>query len=159
MKNLILIFAVATIFSSCGKSTAEPDDNTSSGSNSKVSGSMKVSLNGKDWEAKTVSFGGLFALIEVVGKTDDNNFVSLQFTDTKLEVNKTYNLIIPALDENLGGNLVVMINGAPLFAGSGTFKITKYTRNKVIEGEINAELTDFIDKKGSIKNGTFSMKY
>ena len=66
---------------------------------------------------------------------------------------------IPAKEENLSGNMLLKINNAPLFAESGTFKITKYTKNKEIQGEINAEFNNFVDKKASLKNCTFSMKY
>lgn len=159
MKNLILIFAVATILASCTKSDVEPDDNSSSNGNSKVTGSMKATLDGKAWEAKTIDFGGPFALITVLGKIDDANVLSLQFNETKLEVNKTYSFGIPAKEENLSGNLAFTINNSPVFAESGTFKITKYIKNKEIQGEMSAEFTNFIDKKASLKNCTFSMKY
>jgi lipopolysaccharide export system protein LptA len=66
---------------------------------------------------------------------------------------------ISAKEENLSGNVVLKINNAGLFAESGSFKITKYTKNKVIEGEINAEFSNFVDNKASLKNCTFSMKY
>ena len=119
---------------------------------------MKATIDGKAWEAKIVDFGGVFALISVIGKTDDANVLSLQFTETKLEVNKTYTFSIPAKEENLSGNLVFTVNNNPLFATSGTFKITKYTRNKEIQGEMNAEFDNFVDKKASLQNCTFSMK-
>lgn len=158
MKNLILIFAVTVIFSSCTKSSVEPDDNTSSG-NSKVSGSMKATVDGKAWEAKTFGFGGISALKTVFGKVEDGNEISLQFIDTNLEVNKVYQFDLKNSAPHLNGNLVIKINNQGLFAESGTFKITKYVKDKEIQGEMNAECTDFINKKMSIQNCTFSMKY
>ncbi len=98
-------------------------------------------------------------MITVIGQIDDANVLSLQFNETKLEVNKTYSFGIPAKEENLSGNLAFTINNSPVFAESGTFKITKYIRNKEIQGEMSAEFTNFIDKKASLKNCTFSMKY
>ena len=62
LKNLIFLGIIALLSASCGKSEPEPD-NTSSGS--KVTGSMKATLDGKAWEAKTISFGGLFGLIQM----------------------------------------------------------------------------------------------
>lgn len=158
MKNLILIFAVTVIFSSCTKSSIEPNDNTSSG-NSKVSGSMKATIDGKEWEAKTFGFGGISALKTVFGKIEDGNEISLQFIDTNLEVNKVYQFDLKNSTPHLNGNLVIKINNQGLFAESGTFKITKYVKDKEIQGEMNAECTDFINKKMSIQNCTFSMKY
>lgn len=158
IKKLIVLSIIAFISASCSKSEDPEPDNTSS-VNSKVSGSMKATLDGKAWEAKTIDFGGAFALISVVGKTDDANVLSLQFNETKLEVNKTYTLSIPGKEENLNGNLALTINNSPVFAESGTFKITKYIKNKEIQGEMNAEFSNFIDKKASLKNCTFSIKY
>lgn len=158
IKKLILLCIITLISASCSKSEDPEPDNTSS-SGSKVSGSMKATLDGKAWEAKTIDFGGPFALITVLGKIDDANVLSLQFNETKLEVNKTYSFGIPAKEENLSGNLAFTINNSPVFAESGTFKITKYIKNKEIQGEMSAEFTNFIDKKASLKNCTFSMKY
>lgn len=157
IKKLILLGIIALISASCSKSEDPEPDNTNSGG-SKLTGSMKATLDGKAWEAKTVNFGGTFALITVLGKTDDANVISLQFDETKLEVNKTYTLSIPTKEGNLGSNLAMTINNAGLFAESGTFKITKYIKNKEIQGEMSAEFTNFIDKKASLKNCTFSIK-
>lgn len=158
IKKFILLGIISLVSASCSKSEDPEPDNTSSGS-SKATGSMKATLDGKAWEAKTIDFGGAFALISVVGKTDDANVLSLQFNETKLEVNKTYTLSIPGKEENLSGNLALTINNSPVFAESGTFKITKYIKNKEIQGEMNAEFSNFIDKKASLKNCTFSIKY
>jgi hypothetical protein len=157
MKKLILIFAFATVLSACTKNSVEPDDNTSSGS--KVTGTMKGTLDGKAWEAKSMSFGGLSAYIDITGKVDEVNLISIQFVDTKLEINKSYSLNPLESKENLSATGICRINNEALVAESGTFKITKYTKNKEIQGEINAEFTNFVDKKASLKNCTFSMKY
>jgi hypothetical protein len=155
MKKLILIFAVTTIFFSCTKSSVEPDDS----SNTKVTGTMKGTLDGKAWEAKSMSFGGLSAYIDITGKVDEVNLISIQFVDTKLEINKSYSLNPLETNENLSATGICRINNEALVAEKGTFKITKYTKNKEIQGELNAEFTNFVDKKASLKNCTFSMKY
>ncbi|MDZ7934962.1 MAG: hypothetical protein U5M51_08380 [Emticicia sp.] len=158
IKKLILLGVIALVSAACSKSEDPEPNNTSSGG-SKVTGSMKATVDGKAWEAKTISFGGPFALITVAGKIDDANVISLQFIETKLEVNKTYTLSIPVKEENLSSNLAITINNAGLFAESGTFRITKYSKGKEIQGEMSAELTNFVDKKASLKNCTFSIKY
>lgn len=158
MKNLILIFAVVTIFSSCTKSSVEPDDNSSSNGSSKVTGSMKGVLGGKDWIAKTLKFDGLTALIDATGFENENNKISLQFIDTDLKIDKIYQFTIPAQQENLNGNLLITYNNLPLFAKSGNFKITKYIRDKEIEGTINAQLTNYVDLDMSLTNLKFSLK-
>ena len=120
---------------------------------------MKATLDGKAWEAKTFGFGGISALKTVFGKIEDGNDISLQFIDTDLEVNKVYQFDLKNSAPNLNGNLVIRVNNQSLFAESGTFKITKYVKDKEIQGEMNAECTDFATKKASLKNCTFSMKY
>lgn len=158
MKNLILIFAVATIFSSCSKSGVEPDDNSSSNGNSKVTGSMKGVLSGKDWIAKTLKFDGLTALIDATGFENENNKISLQFVDTILKIDTVYQFTNPAKKENLNSNLLITYNNSPLFAKSGNFKITKSIRDKEIEGTINAQLTNYVDLDMSLTNLKFSLK-
>jgi hypothetical protein len=157
MKKLILIFAAVITLFSCGKSSVEPDNNSSS--NTKVTGTMKGTLDGKAWEAKSMSFGGLSAYIDITGKVDEVNLISIQFVDTKLEINKSYSLNPLETNENLSATGICRINNEALVAERGTFKITKYTKNKEIQGELNAEFTNFVDKKASLKNCTFSMKY
>jgi hypothetical protein len=161
IKKLSILFLVALFITSCGKLDITPDDKNDSKSSAtnKVSGSMKATIDGKAWEAKTFGFGGISALKTVFGKIDDGNEISLQFIDTKLEINKVYQFDNKNLEPNLNGNVVLKVNNQGLFAESGTFKITKYVKGKEIQGEMNAEFTDFIDKKASIKNCTFSMKY
>ncbi|MCP9766017.1 hypothetical protein [Lacihabitans soyangensis] len=161
IKKLSFLFLVTLSITSCGKLDITPDDNDDSGSSSgsKVSGSMKGTLDGKAWEAKSVSFGGLFATIDMVGKIDDNNFISLQFTDTKLELGKTYQFDNKNLEANLLGVIVGTIDGKNMLSKSGTFKFTKYKKNSVIEGEMNVILTNFLDPDKEFKNCTFSMKY
>lgn len=157
-KKLILLSIIALISVACSKSEDPEPDNTSSGG-SKVSGLMKATVDGKAWEAKTFGFGGISALKTVFGKVEDGNEISLQFIDTNLEVNKVYQFDLKNSAPHLNGNLVIKINNQGLFAESGTFKITKYVKDKEIQGEMNAECTDFINKKMSIQNCTFSMKY
>lgn len=158
IKKLIILGIIALISASCSKSEDPEPDNTSSGG-SKVTGSMKATLDGKAWEAKTFGFGGISALKTVFGKIEDGNDISLQFIDTDLEVNKVYQFDLKNSAPNLNGNLVIRVNNQSLFAESGTFKITKYVKDKEIQGEMNAECTDFATKKASLKNCTFSMKY
>jgi hypothetical protein len=160
-KILSFLFLAALLITSCGKIDITPDDNKDSGSSSKnkISGSMKGTLDGKAWQAKTISFGGPFALIDVSGKVDESNTISLQFIETKLELNKTYQFDTKNADANLNGNLVVKANNNPLFAKSGTFKITKYKKGQVIEGEINADLSNYIDINMKLEACKFSMEY
>ena len=158
IKKLIILGIIALISASCSKSEDPEPDNTSSGG-SKVTGSMKATLDGKAWEAKTFGFGGISALKTVFGKIEDGTDISLQFIDTDLEVNKVYQFDLKNSAPNLNGNLVIRVNNQSLFAESGTFKITKYVKDKEIQGEMNAECTDFATKKASLKNCTFSMKY
>jgi PBP1b-binding outer membrane lipoprotein LpoB len=156
MKNTFLIFAFAVLFFACSKSTAEEEPKPSN-TNSKVTGTMKGTVDGKTWTAKVVSFGGLSALVDITGKVDDENTISLQFIDTNLELNKTYQLNLN--EENLSGNIIVRNNNNLLISKSGKFKITKYTKNKNIEGEFEGEFSDYINKNASLKNFTFNMKY
>lgn len=158
IKKLILLGIIALVSASCSKSEDPEPDNTSS-SSTKISGSMKATVDGKAWEAKTFGYGGISALKTVFGKIEDGNEISLQFIDTNLELNKVYQFDLKNAAPNLNGNLVIKVNSQTLFAESGTFKITKYTKGKEIQGEMNAECTDFATKKASIKNCTFSMKY
>jgi hypothetical protein len=156
MKNTFLIFAFAVLFLACSKST--PEEEPEPGNNtSKVTGIMKGTIDGKAWTAKVVSFGGLSALVDITGKVDDENTISLQFVDTKLELNKIY--LLNVKEENLSGNIIVRNNNNLLISKSGKFKITKYTKNKNIEGEFEGEFSDYINKNASLKNFTFNMKY
>ncbi|MBK6975987.1 MAG: hypothetical protein IPH28_01775 [Cytophagaceae bacterium] len=161
IKKLSILFLVALFITSCGKIDITPDDNDDSGnsSSSKISGSMKGTLDGKTWQAKTISFGGPFALIDVSGKVDDSNLISLQFVETKLELNKTYQFDLKNGEANLNGNLVVKFNDKALFAKSGTFKITKYKKGQVIEGELNAEVSNYFDTDIKLEACKFSMEY
>ncbi|SOE21048.1 hypothetical protein SAMN06298216_1519 [Spirosomataceae bacterium TFI 002] len=156
--NIILIAITSLLISSCGKLNVTPkEDDAKSGS--KVTGTMKAKLDGKDWEAKKVSFGGIFALIQANGYIDDDNFISLEFDDSKLKVGTTY---ILGKDKPEGEihSLVYRTSAITYFATSGSFKITKYTRGKNIEGEINAKLYDFEKMKEiPLDNCTFSMSY
>jgi hypothetical protein len=158
IKKLILLGIITLISASCSKSEEPEPDNTSSGI-SKVSGSMKATIDGKAWEAKTVSFGGLSALIDVTGKIDDANIFSFQFVDTKLELNKVYQFDLKNAEPNINGNLLVKVSDKTVFAKSGTFKITQYKRNQVIEGEMNAELSNYIDTDIKLENCKFKMEY
>lgn len=157
IKKFILLCIITLVSASCSKSEDPEPNNTSSGS--KVSGTMKATLDGKAWEAKTVSFGGLSALIDVTGKIDDSNTFSFQFVDTKLELNKVYEFDLKNPEPNINGNLLVKVSEKTLFAKSGTFKITQYKKNQVIEGEINAELSNYIDTDIKLENCKFKMEY
>lgn len=160
-KKLSILFLVALFITSCGKIDISPDDNEDSGNSSgkKLSGSMKGTLDGKTWQAKTISFGGPFALIDVSGKVDDSNVISLQFIETKLELNKSYQFDSKNGEANLSGNLLVKYNDKTLFAKSGTFKITKYKKGQVMEGELNAELSNYIDTDIKLETCKFTMEY
>ena len=161
IKKLSILFLATLFISSCGKIDISPDDNEDSGNSSdnKISGSMKGTLDGKTWQAKTISFGGPFALIDVSGKVDDSNIISLQFIETKLELNKTYQFDSKNGEANLNGNLLVKFNDKTLFAKSGIFKITKYKKGQVIEGELNAELSNYIDTDIKLETCKFSMEF
>lgn len=161
IKKLSILFLVTLFITSCGKIDITPDDkdDTGSSSSSKISGTMKGTLDGKTWQAKTISFGGPFALIDVSGKVDDSNSISFQFIENKLELNKTYQFDTKNGEANLNGNLLVKFNSNTLFAKSGTFKITKYKKGQVIEGELNAELSNYIDFDIKLEDCKFSMEY
>jgi hypothetical protein len=161
MKKLIILFVSVALFLSCGKLDITPDDNDDTGNSStkKVSGNMKATLDGKSWEAKSLAFGGLLALTDVLGKIDDSNLISFQFADPNLEVGKTYEFDSKNFEANLNSTLLVKIADKAFFSKSGTFKITKYKKNQVIEGEISAELSNFIDPSIELKNCKFSMEY
>lgn len=148
---------IALVSASCSKSEDPEPDNTSSGG-SKITGSMKGVLGGKDWIAKTLKFDGLTALIDATGFENENNKISLQFVDTNLKIDTIYQFTNPAKKENLNGNLIITYNKLPLFAKSGNFKITKYIRDKEIEGTINAQLTNYVDLNMSLTNLKFSFK-
>lgn len=159
--KILLLFVFNFIFSSCSKLFVDPDKDDSGGSSSgsKVSGTMTATLDGKSWKAKTVSFGGMFATVTMAGKIDDNNIISLEFNDTKLQTGKVYNFDLNNQQENLFGNLVVRNSGKVLFAKSGTFTFKKYKKNSVIEGELSAILTNYIDTDMTLENCKFSMEY
>jgi hypothetical protein len=159
--KILLLFVFNFIFSSCGKLFVDPDKDDSGGSSSgsNVSGTMTATLDGKSWKAKTVSFGGLFATVTMAGKIDDENIISLEFNDTKVQTGKSYKFDMDNLEENLTANLVVQTGGKILFAKSGTFNFKKYKKNSVIEGELNAVLTNFIDSDITLKDCKFSMEY
>lgn len=160
IKKLSVLIAIVTIITSCGKINITPDDDNGGGSSgSKVSGSMKATLNGKSWEAKTIAFGGELALIDVMGKIDDSNLISLQFADKDLVVNKGYQFDTKNFEANLNSTLVVKLDDKIMFSKSGNFKITKYKRNQVIEGELDATLTNFIDPDIELKSCKFTMEY
>ena len=158
IKKLILLGIIALVSASCSKSEDPEPDNTSSGG-SKVSGSMKATVDGKAWEAKTFGYGGISALKTVFGKVDDSNIFSFQFVDTKLELNKVYQFDLKNAEPNINGNILVKVSDKTVFAKSGTFKITQYKRNQVIEGEMNAELSNYIDTDIKLENCKFKMEY
>lgn len=153
----LLFFTFISI--SCGKLVSPKDDDTNSKSGNKVSGTMTAILDGTDWKAKTVVFGGLFATQKINGQIDDSNLISLEFSDTDLVINKTYQFDLKNLEANILGNLVVIYKGKNLFAKSGTFTFSKYKRGSQVKGEFSAELSNFVDTEISLKNCKFDMEY
>ena len=97
-------------------------------------------------------------MIQINGSVDDFNVISLELDDSKLKINTTYELNTEASKQELI-SLVVTLNGAVYFGNSGTMKITKYTRGKTVEGEINAMLWDGINPEIKLENCKFSMTY
>lgn len=161
MKNLIQIIALSLFLCSCSKLAVKPDDGNGvfGGADAKVTGSMKAKLDGKDWEAKKLEFGGALALVTLNGSIDTDNFISLEFIDTDLKLNTKYGLGTDKGDNELQ-NLLVKIKGEIYFATSGGVKFTKYTRGKTLSGEINGKLYDYLNKKEILlENCTFSMTY
>lgn len=158
-KTTSIFLFISLMISSCGKIDVSPDDDNDGGLADKVTGSMKATLDGKSWESKSVNFGGLFATIKVNGVIDDNHLISLELTDTNLQENQTYLFDNANLEKNLLATLVVRMGEKTLLSKSGSFKITKYKRNEIIEGEMNATLTNFIDADVELKNCNFSMEY
>jgi hypothetical protein len=161
MKKLTFLFAFSLLVSSCGKLSIDPDKDDSGGaaSGSKITGTMTATIDGKSWKAKTLNFGGLFATVTMAGKIDDENIISLEFNETKLQTGKSYKFDPNNLEENLIATLVVQTGGKILFAKAGTFTFKKYKRNSVIEGELNAVLTNFIDADIELEDCKFSMEY
>ncbi len=157
-KTISIFLIISVMISSCGKLDINPDDDDG-GSATTVVGTMKATLDGKAWEAKSVNFGGFFATIKVNGVIDDNNLISLELTDTNLQLNQTYLFDNANLEDNLLATLVVKMGEKTLLSKSGSFKITKYKRNEIIEGEMNATLTNFIDADIELENCKFSMEY
>ncbi len=157
--NLVFVVLLGLLLNSCGKLGISPDDSKDSDNKDpKISGSMKATLDGKPWEAKEISFGGFLSLIQINGSVDDFNVISLELDDSKLKINTTYELNTEASKQELI-SLVVTLNGAVYFGNSGTMKITKYTRGKTVEGEINAMLWDGINPEIKLENCKFSMTY
>lgn len=157
--NVILVAFLAVILSSCGKIDITPDDdNSASNDDPKISGSMKATLDGKAWEAKKLSFGGAFALIQINGSIDENNLISIELDDSKLKLNTTYELGSEGSKQELQ-SLIVKIKGNIYFGNSGTLKITKYSKGKSVEGEVNAKLSDGINPEIKLDKCTFSMTY
>ncbi|MCP9770772.1 hypothetical protein EGI22_22945 [Lacihabitans sp. LS3-19] len=157
--NVILIAILALVLSSCGKIDISPDDdNGSSNADPKISGSMKATLDGKAWEAKKLSFGGALALIQINGSIDDDNLISIELDDSKLKLNTSYELGSESSKQELQ-SLIVKVKGNVYFGNSGTLKITKYTKGKTVEGELNALLWDGINPEIKLENCKFSMTY
>ena len=157
--NVILITILALVLSSCGKINISPDDdNGSSNADPKISGSMKATLDGKAWEAKKLSFGGAFALIQINGSIDDDNLISIELDDSKLKLNNTYAIESEASKQEFQ-SLFVKYKGDIYFGKSGTLKITKYSKGKTVEGEINAMLFDGLNPEIKLENCKFSMTY
>ncbi len=159
MKTLIISLFSIIVLASCSKSSVDPDSGGSSSGNSKISGSMKATLDGKAWTAKTISFGGL-GITQVNGKIDEVNVISFEFSDKDLKLNQNYPLG-DFNDISILQSLLVMINEKIYLAKSGTFKITKYTKNKNVTGEGNAILyaPGTSEKEIKLENCTFSMSY
>lgn len=155
----VVLAFMALYLGSCSKSEVSPDDDQNGNSNNTIiSGSMKATIDGKAWEAKEIGFGGALGLIQVNGSIDDQNIISLEFDETKLKLNNTYQLNTEASKNELQSVLVIY-KGNILFANSGTLKISKYTKAKTIEGEINAMLWDGINPEIKLENCKFSMSY
>ena len=160
IKKLSFLFLFSFFITSCGILDIKPDNNDNSGksSASKISGSMKATLDGKAWASKSVRFGGSFALIQINGIVDESNYISLELDDSKLKTNYTYELNSEESKKALQ-SLVVLRDNTIFLGKSGTLKITKYTRGKIVEGEINAMIKDAINPEIELKNCKFSMTY
>jgi hypothetical protein len=155
MKTLLISLFSIMMLASCSKTSVNPDDD----GKSKISGSMKATLDGKAWTAKTLAFGGL-GITQVNGKIDEVNFVSFEFSDVDLKLNQSY----PLGDYNditILQTLLVMIDEKTYLPKSGSLKITKYSKGKSVTGEANAVLysPETSEKEIKLENCTFTMSY
>ena len=63
---------------------------------------------------------------------------------------------IPANETNKNANLIYKRQNSPLFAKSGKIRFTTYT-NKKIEGQFEAQVSDFINATAEIQSGSFTI--
>lgn len=152
LTKIALLFALIFLINAC-KSDSNNEEPTPEGGNN----SFTATIDGKSWKAVKASGGQAFVggLVTIEGTVSDTEKISIQLAGAGLKTGQDYAFTIPAKAENNNANLIYN-KGGVLFAASGKVRFTTFS-TKQIEGTFEAEVTDYINAKSSIKDGKFSI--
>jgi hypothetical protein len=154
--NSLFIFtllAITALFSACQSTSSKEDDPTPLGTNS-----FTATVDGKAWKATKTSGGVAVVggLLTLVGQLDDANEISIQMIGKDIQTGVDYSFEIPANETNKNANLIYKRQNSPLLAKSGKVRFTTYSSKK-IEGQFDAQVSDFVNANAEIQSGTFSI--
>jgi hypothetical protein len=152
--KITLLFGIIVLTNAC-QSGANNDDPTPAGG----SNSFTATVDGKSWKAIKATGGQAIVggLVTIAGTVSDTEQMSIQLAGAGLKTGQDYAFTIPAKAENNNANLIYN-KGGVLFAASGKVRFTTFS-TKQIEGTFEAEVTDYINAKSSIKDGKFSINF
>lgn len=152
---MLSLLAIVTLFSACKSTVSDEDAPTPSGTNS-----FTATVDGKSWKATSASGGVAIVggLLTIVGKIDDANEISIQMIGKDIQTGVDYKFEIPANETNKNANLIYKKQHSPLFAISGKVRFTTFT-NKKIEGQFDAQVSDFINVAAEIQSGAFTINF
>ena len=153
LKFTFLLLAIVSLLSACKSASSSEEEPTPSGTNS-----FAATVDGKSWKAAKASGGVAVVggLLTIVGKVDDANEISIQMIGKDIQTGVDYQFEIPANETNKNANLIYKRQNSPLLAKSGKIRFTTFT-NKKIEGQFEAQCSDFISANAEIQSGTFTI--
>ncbi len=148
---MLSLLAIVTLFSTCQSAASTEDEPTPSGTNA-----FAATVDGKSWKATKTSGGIAIVgnLLTIVGKIDDANEISIQMIGKDIQTGVDYQFEIPANENNKNANLIYKRQNSPLLAKSGKIRFTTFS-NKKIEGQFDAQVSDFVNATAEIQSGTF----
>lgn len=152
-KFILLLLAIMSLFGACKSDSSSEDEPTPSGTNS-----FTATVDGKSWKATKASGGVAVVggLLTIVGKIDDATEISIQMIGKDIQTGVDYRFEIPANETNKNANLIYKRQNNPLLAKSGKIRFTTFT-NKKIEGQFDAQVSDFINATAEIQSGAFTI--
>lgn len=149
LKKYFFIALTGILFTSCGGRAIEPAAEESDGT-------FTADVNGKSWRTQEVTAFTIFGSLVISADRNDGSNIVITFLGKEPKVS-TY--ILPDNTQNsLSGVTYTSENGEfTAIPTSGRLEITKFLDNRVVEGKLEFEGTDFNGNTVSVKNGKFNV--